>query len=114
MCMVQFTKYKDMQRLLELDRAAWDEQHKTTGRRGAPAGSFNLGSMIGGVANAIRGVGGNAQPPQSDQQDAVATSEQPAQQDTTDTVVLADEDPVWTDNAPHPVRSPFLAPVTSI
>lgn len=117
-CTVQFTKYKEMQRLLELDRAAWDEQHKTTGRRGNPAASFTLGSMIGGVANAIRGVGGQggpatgaAQPPQNEPHAtaAAAPSEQPQQHDVSDVGALADEEPVLLDSAPHPVRHPLLS-----
>jgi hypothetical protein len=105
---VQFVRYKEMQRLLELEHAAWDDQHKTIGRRGNPvAASFTLGSMFGGVANAIRSVGTSAQPSLSGQDDRTSGNgqQQRQQQEEQDLPVMAEEEAVWTNTAPHPVRS---------
>lgn len=122
---VQFNKYKEMQRLLDLDRAAWDEQHKTLGRRSSnPAASFTLGSVFGGVANAIRGVGGqmqggSGQGAQGEQQeDALASAvaaakQQEQQQELLDVPLVPEEEVVWPDVAPHPVRC-FVFPFPAV
>jgi hypothetical protein len=110
---VQFERFKEMQRALELDRAAWDEQLKTTGRRESPAAaSFTLGSMIGGVASAIRNVRGSAQPSQSGQYDKTSTHSQ--QQEEQDVAVVAEEEkdvPVCPNTVPRPVRFNPVRPV---
>jgi hypothetical protein len=105
---VQFAKYKEMQRILELEKAAWEEQHRGGVQRGFnPAASFNFGAVVGSVRNVLRGVGGSAEEASGVAPGAERTSSQGhrlSEEAMAGVTALDDEPLPPVEHALHPVR----------
>lgn len=101
---VQFAQYQEMQRMFKLEKAAWQEQHGSGKRAFNPAASFNLGSVVGSVRNALRGAA--FQPPQA--QDA-SMDEPSMHEHTAGVIAVPDMDVLYNPPvAPIPVCSAAL------
>eukprot|EP00892_Ulva_mutabilis_P007236 jgi/Ulvmu1/4885/UM020_0171.1 len=99
----EFAKFQEMQRLFNLEKSAWEEQHYGGKRAFNPAASFNLGSVVGSVRNVLRSAAAFQQP-----QPRGASMDEPAMPDhAAGVIAVPDMDILYSHPpvAPIPVRS---------